>query len=720
MPNITRISRRNLLLASGLAMGGGALFAFTRLIPNEQSRLNANHAGSGQHFLTSFVRMQQNIITVLVPHVDMGHGIHTSLAMMLAEEMDADWSQVEVEQAPADDLFSIHDRFRFRDGELESAVRGLLDQLQGESRNGLNQTTAGSSSVRYTGDLAMRTSGAAIRAMLLAEASEQLQVPLAALVAAQSRVQHPESGRILSYGQLAERASVRSPPAAPPLKRTDQFSLTGTSPPRLDIPDKAIGATRYGIDVLNENTLRAALRLLPPGLQGVAPLNREAIRRLQGVVDIVELPDAIAVIANNTWRAQNALRQLQYPEPGVVSAREALSSGAEIQRQRESLESASPAPGSPGTHFNAQYQVPYLAHAAMEPMNCTVAFSDQAVEVWCGSQDPLALRDRVAALAGLNPDQVKINTPPLGGAFGRRLPGNWNVIDQAVQIASRFQQPVSVTLTREEDLGNDYYRPATRGHLSASLDPAGRPIRWQNLFIAPMKQAEASVPPYQVGELTVDPVQTPHELPTGNWRSVDYSFQTFFTESFIDELAHNAESDVLQFRRELLPSGSRLLAPLQRLQTIHQSGQDREGSGTGIAIQSAFGTHMGLSVTVQVDDDRLEIQQINCIVDCGRVIHPDSARAQVEGSILFGLSAALMEEIRHENGRVEQDNFDSYALLRIHQVPELHIEFVDSGLPPGGLGEPATALVAPALCNAIYAASSLRIRELPVSRHLQV
>ena len=721
-----RISRRKLLISSTL-VGGGLLIGFSILRPDRQGLPDALLANLDESFLTGWLKLSlDNRLTIYVPHAEMGQGVHTSLAMMAADEMDADWSLVDVEQAPALDAFSISRRFEARDGFVESYVKDLINLLGPPDRGaGLSQNTVASASVRYTGELVMRTAGAAARRLLIKAAAQQLNVREDELVTTNSTVSHALNSTQLTYGELAKSAARYSIPYAPPLKDPQQFTLIGQPVRRTDIPAMVNGELIYGIDTRPQGCLFAALRLAPVRGGRVERANVEAILNRRGINRVIQLADAVAVVADNYWRANEAVKLLgvdfDAPQQNLVSSLE------QHAALRDALHNDAASPvhiaGNVESNlqttdkvFTATYSVPYLAHGAPEPMNCTVKVNGGTAEVWVGSQDPLATRSRVAELLGIPRQQVTLHPCPLGGAFGRRLPIGWNVIDHAVQIAKEFDVPVKTMVSREEDIRHDYYRPTVVCTMQAGLGQAGEVVNWRQIYTGPSSNPAATSIPYAIESQEISYVPVTHPLPLGSWRSVDFSQHTFFTECFIDELALELGQDPLSFRLSLLVDKPRHRQVLESVAELAGYGAGREdGRGYGVAIQECFGSVVAQIVEVSLSDENsLQVDRVSCAADVGRVVNPDCLSAQLEGGVLFGLSAALREEITIQDGQVQQSNFHDYRVMRFSEVPEISVRVLASNLPPGGAGEAATPQVAPALANAVYDLTGRRLRDLPL------
>jgi isoquinoline 1-oxidoreductase subunit beta len=729
------ISRRRFLLGTAIA-GGGLLIGYAATRPSRHSLANRDVAEQGQTFLTTWLRIDpDNQVTVIVPHSEMGQGVHTSLAMMAADELDADWSRVRVEQAPATDLFANGVLVKGFAASLGFTVPAFLDRgmdaLTLKAAEIMNlQITGGSSSVRFTGEMGMRAAGAAARQMLVSAAAIEWNVGAGEITAANSIVSHRASGRSATYGELASAAAQFDPPRSPLLKNPDQFSLMGKPIPRVDIPAKVDGSARFGIDARPDNMLYAAVLTAPvfgSKLQNTG--NIDTVMQRRGVKKVIELDDAVAVVADNYWRASEALKLLQ---PQFSATEHDQRSSADIFADfDQALESgernsdvtagdATDALASAAEVVTATYRVPYLAHAALEPMNCTVHFHDGACDVWTGTQDNLGIRGQVASAAGLNENQVTVHPYYLGGGFGRRLPTSTNTIIQATQIAQQFDVPVQTLWSREEDTRQDYYRPAVSSRFRAGFDAQGDVVAWENAYIGKNEPAEAAHIPYSIVNQQIDYIESPTHIPFGAWRSVAHSQHGFFLESFTDELAWRRGKDPLQFRLDLLADKPRHARVLR--EAAARAGwttPPAEGHARGVALQESFGSIVAQVAEISLrDDGAVRVNRVVCAIDCGRVINPDGAAAQIESGIIYGLTAALYGQISIEQGRVKESNFHDYEMLRPAESPRIDVVLLESpDEPVGGLGEPATPPIAAAVGNAIYALTGQRVRELPLKHY---
>ena len=726
-----KISRRRFLITSAL-VGGGVLIGYSATRPSRHRLANTELAQSGEHYVTSLLKIEaDNTVTVYVPHSEMGQGVHTSLSMMAADELDADWELVNIEQAPAIDLFANGDVIKGFASEfgVPSFLEGLISVSAIKVAELMNmQITGGSSSVRFTGEFGMRTAGAAARQMLIECAATRWGVAADECTTQLSHVHHNASGRSLAYGELAAEAALLEPPEDPVLKDPSQFNIMGKAISRVDIPAKVDGSAIYGLDAKPAGMLYAAIRFAPVfGTKLVSVDAGDALNR-RGIKRIVELEDSVAVVADSYWRAKEALKLVS--SVFETSANDNTSSADIYAGFERSLadENGSKVIEEGDTEaamelaadvIEGNYRVPYLAHAAMEPMNCTVHIHDDKVDVWTSTQDALGIKARVAKIAGIAEDDATFHHSYLGGGFGRRLPFNWNVIDHATLIAKEFDVPVKTVLSREDDMQQDYYRPAVASNFKAAFDAEGNVLAWHNRFTGPVQTPGASHIPYAIINQSIRVVDGDTHVPIAAWRSVDHSQQTFFTESFVDEIAHRAGKNPYQFRMELLQQHPRHRKVLEVAAEAAGYGQNLpEGHALGIAVQESFGSIVAEIAEVSIGaDNQPVVHKVTCAIDCGWAVNPDTVEAQVESGIIFGLTAAMYGEITIENGRVAQNNFPDYEMVRMATSPEIEVHIVESGEALGGLGEPATPPIAAAVTNAIYILTGQRVRELPIKNH---
>jgi isoquinoline 1-oxidoreductase subunit beta len=672
-------------------------------------------SGAGAFAPNAFIRIDAAGNTTLVmPQVEMGQGVYTAIAMILAEELDADFARVKLEHAPPS------------------------DKLYGNPLFGI-QVTGNSNSIRSFWK-PLRTAGAAARAILVQAAAQQWQVDPASCSASNSEVLHAESGRRLAYGALASAASLLTPPSNPPLKDPKNFALIGKPLKRLDTPDKVNGKAVYGIDVMLPNMKIATLAASPVFGGKVAHVDDAAAKRIPGVRQVVVLDDLVAVVGDHMWAAKKGLEAL------VVDWNEGENARVSSKDIWEELRAASKKDGAvaksvgdvatalaQGERFEAEYELPFLAHAPMEPPNCTVHLTPGACEIWTGTQVLTRAQAAAAAAAGLPIEKVTAHNLLLGGGFGRKLEPD--MVASAVRIARQVDGPVKVIWTREEDIQHDVYRPVYRDTISASLSN-GKIEAWKYRvtgssilarWLPPAFQKGIDIDavdsaidiPYEIPNLHVEYVRAePPAVPTGFWRGVGPNNNVFAIECCIDELARKAGKDPIAFRRDMLGNSPRPKAALDLVAEKSGWGEPLPPrAGRGVCLQPSFGSFIATVVEAEVDDSgEVRLRRVTSAVDTGIAVNPDTIVAQLQGGLIFGLTAALYGEITIDKGRVQQSNFHDYRMLRIDQTPKIDVHVIKSGEDPGGIGETGTTAGPPALRNAIYAATGIALRRLPIDR----
>ncbi len=725
---VMKWTRRSFLASAGL-VGGGLALGLT-LSPN-RLKMTAP-AEAGETVLNTWVKITpDNRVTVLFPHSEMGQGVGTGLAQMLAEELDADWDLVEIEQAPVTDQHVNSDLGRgYIIGEGASIPAFMYPMLDFAflhlSNNLVGQITGGSTAIRLTGHHGMRRAGASAREMLLKSASDQWSVPLGELEAANSIVRHAATDRTATYGALAAGAAAYTPNLKPRLKDSRTYTIVGQSKPRRDLPAKVDGTATFGMDVSVPGMVYAAIALPPIRDARAAKVNDDAVKRMSGVGRIVNVGDAVAVTSDSYWTASQALEALEVTwedgRTGLSTAgirethRNDLATG-----EREAMDEAGDVDRAltEGDRLQAEFEVPYLAHATMEPMNCTVSVMDGNCDIWVGHQNMLFARNEAADILGIDPSKVTVHPQYLGGGFGRRA--RMDFISTAVRVGQELGQPVKVIWSRETDMANDHYRPAILSRMEGSVD-GGRITSIRHAYVDAASGMPDSERPYEfqyaVPNRDIARVKCPSPISVGPWRAVDFTQMAFFNETFMDELAEAAGADPLVFRLAHT-TDDRRRAVLERLaEESDWHAARRPGRALGVAMVSSFETVVGQVADVIVDEDGgVRVNRVISVVDCGRLINPDAGEAQIMGSVIFGLTSALFGEITVEGGAIQQRNFPDYEMLRLHNAPQQEVHFIQSDQPPGGLGEPGVPPVTPALTNAIYRATGQRIRSLPIAKH---
>jgi len=705
------ISRRS-LLGGGLA--GGFLLAFH--LPTYGASEPAQGGTKGKFAPNAFIRIDPAGKTTLVmPQVEMGQGVYTSVAMILAEELDADYQQIVLEHAPPN------------------------DKLYGNPAFGI-QVTGNSNSIRAFWK-PLREAGAAARAMLIQAAAQQWKVDPASCTAADGQVRHSGSGRKLGFGTLAGAASKLAPPKNAPLKDPKNFTLIGKSLKRFDTPHKVDGGVVYGIDVMLPGMKFATLAASPVFGGKVDHVDPGPANRIPGVRKVVVLDDMVAVVGDHMWAAKQGLEALDItwnegPNAAVSSAdiwqdlRKASEGSGAVAKNAGDVEKAL----SQGEKYQAAYELPFLAHATMEPLNCTVQLKPDSCEIWLGTQVISRVQGTVAKLTGLPVERVTVHNHLIGGGFGRRLEPDMAL--SAVRVAQHLDgEPVKVVWTREEDIQHDIYRPVYRDTIAATLSGGkiaafkykvtGSSViaRW----LPPAFQHGIDIDaidcavdmPYDIAHLHVEYVRAePPAVPTGFWRGVGPNNNVFAIECFMDELARKAGKDPIAFRRAMLGKSPRLLAALDLVAEKSNWGQPLPArAGRGVSAQPAFGSFIATVVEAEVDArGEVRLRRVTSAVDTGIAVNPDTIVAQLQGGLIFGLTAALYGEVTVKNGRVQQSNFNDYRMLRIDQVPPIEVYVIKSGEAPGGIGETGTTAGPPALRNAIYAATGIALRRLPIDR----
>jgi len=728
-----KLKRRYFLIGGAAALGAG-VFSVWWGDTAALARAKRLTVGPGQSSFAGWLKIaNDDTVTVYSPHIDFGQGSHTALAQMLADELDADWNKVRVVQAPADYAFgnAALAKALIPDMTGHPGLRQLPDPVFSLlARNVPLQVTGGSSAIRGTGQYGMRVVGAAARLALLATAAERLGVPESELVAMGSRITHARSGKVLRYGELAEAAARRSLSDDPKLKTRDQYTFIGKPIDRFDIPAKVNGSALYGMDFAVPD-MRVATVIAAPVRGGkLVSVDHAPALAVKGVEKVIPLDDAVVVVATGYWPALKGVRALapKFSDGGHGGFSSAGIHAAQAQQIAQGkpdnhyghgdVAAALSAPGA--RTLNAEYRLPFLHQAAMEPFAMTGHHADGKLDVWGGTQDPIQTRNLLAKYAGLPVDAVAFHPMIMGGGFGRRFPPYTQIIEQIARVAMQVDHPVKLIWSREEDVKQGAYRPQSLGQLKAAIGSDGKIVAWQTDY-AQFADAETEVKfPYLVPAVARRHYKYISNQVDAYWRSVNSTQHGFYNESFIDELAHLAGQDPYQFRRAHLPAGSRHLAVLDA--AARRSGWGSPlpaGTGRGIALVESFGTICVHVIEASVKPDGApQVHKVTAVVDCGTTVNPKNAEAQVQGGVLMGLSTALGEAITLTNGAVDQTSFPDYPILKLAAAPPIDVHFIESSAPIGGLGEPGLPPAAPALANALFVATGKRIRHLPIAGQL--
>ncbi len=707
-------SRRALIKSS---LAGGFALAFhlpLRAAPVNEPEQQPDNT-TGQFAPNAFIRVDHSGKTTLVmPQVEMGQGVYTAVAMILCDELDGDYAQIMLEHAPPD------------------------DKLYGNPIFGI-QVTGNSNSIRAFWK-PLRTAGAAARAMLIQAAATQWQVDPASCTASNGKVLHAASGRALAYGDLVDAAAMLPVPKNPPLKEPKDFTLIGKPLKRFDTPNKTDGKVVYGIDAMLPGMKFATLAQCPVFGGKVAHVNDSAAKAVTGVRQVVVLDDLVAVVGDHMWAAKKGLDAL------VITWKEGPNAQINSNDIWENLRAASQKTGvvaksigdvdkglTQGDRVDGDYELPFLAHATMEPLNCTVSLTPGACEIWTGTQVMTRVQSAAAQAADLPVDKVTVHNHYLGGGFGRRLEAD--MVATAVRIARNVDGPLKVVWTREEDIRHDIYRPVYRDVISASLS-GGKIVAWKYRVSGSSIMARwapaiftngididavdsAVDMPYEIPNRAVEYVRAePPAVPTGFWRGVGPNNNVFAIECFMDELARKAGRDPIDFRRGMLGNNPRLKAALDLVAEKSDWGKPLPPrAGRGVCVQPSFGSFIATVVEAEVaNNGEVYLRRVTSAVDTGIAVNPDTIVAQLQGGLVFGLTAALYGEITIDKGRVQQSNFNDYRMLRIDQVPNIEVHVIKSSEDPGGIGETGCTAGPPALRNAIYAATGVALRRLPIER----
>ena len=702
---------RRAFLRTTVAVGGGLMIG--AYLPGVLGEPGGQAAAAGSLEPNIWLKVNaDDTVRIMLTQLEMGQGVMTSMPMLVAEELDMDWTKIKTEWTPADAKY-------------------------GNPNFGGQQLTAGSNSVRGMWKI-LREAGAGARAMLVTAAAQTWNVPENTLTTEKGEVIHKATGRRLKYGALVDRAAALPVPKEVTLKDPKTFTLMGTNVPRLDIPEKVNGSAVFGMDVKLPGLLTARVVRCPVFGGTVASFNGNKAKAIPGVKHVVQISNGVAVVADNYWTASKGAQALEIAwdegKLATLSSADIMKRYADLAKQPGKVArnqgDVDAALASSPKKLERVFEAPFLAHATMEPMNCTADVKANSCDVYVPTQAQTASHNAAIAASKLPADKVKIHTTYLGGGFGRR--GEADFVTEAVETSKAVGAPVKVVWSREDDMQHDYYRPITYARMSGAVDAAGKPTVFaQHVVQQSLMKRLGSLPPSGVDFISVDGSATlPYDIPNikveyteqdpgvpfGFWRSVGTSFQGFAVEAFIDELAATAGKDPYQFRHDLLSKATRHRAVLDL--AAEKAGWGKplpQGRARGIAMMEAFGSILAQVTEVSVDaKGAVKVHRVVCSVDTGWVINPDTIKQQMEGGIVYGLTAALKGEIVIQNGRVVQKHFGDYQMLRHPEMPVIDVFIVPSTEAPGGIGEPSTALAAGSLVNAIYAATGKRIYRLPI------
>ncbi len=702
------VSRRDFLKV-GATAGAGLMISFSLPVVDRLGRTLGAAGVTPFEPNGWFTVGTDGIITIFADKAEMGQGVTTSLPMIVAEELDADWATVRIEFAKV--------------GPDHQKMRGR------------GQGTGGSTSVRTSWD-PLRKAGAQGREMLVAAAAQKWGVDASALRTEKGKVFHDASGRSIGYGDLADDAAKMPLPASPKLKDAKDYTLVGTRMKRVDVPQKVDGTARFGIDVKVPGMLVATVARCSVCGGKVKKFDATKAKAIKGVRDVVQISSGVAVVADGYWPALQGKRALEITwdegEHHALSSSDiaaqfktlGASPGSEVHKQGD-------VSGASAKTIEAEYHLPFLAHASMEPMNCTADVRADGCEIWAPTQAPTATFDMAQKFTGLASDKIQVYSTFIGGGFGRRFETDF--VRDAVEVSKAIGKPVKVIWSREDDMQHDFYRPASLHRFTASLDASGAPVSWTHRIVAPSVIARLmpSAPPkgyvdgdsvagagkefpYAIPNRRAEYMMAETPVPVGFWRSVGLSQNAFVIESFIDEVAHAGKQDPIELRRKLLADKPRHLGVLNAAVAKANEQPLPKGRARGVAVVEGFGSFVAQVAEISVDRGAITVHRVVCAIDCGRAINPDTIEAQTESGIVYGLTAALMGEISLDKGRIKQSNFHDYRVMRLTEMPRIEVHIVPSTERPGGVGEPGTPPIAPAVANAVFALTGKRLRQLPL------
>lgn len=702
---VKKMDRREFIKISSTA-GSGLILGF--YLPN---KLQGKSLESKIFQPNAWINVQpDNYVKIMVGKSEMGQGVITSLPMIIAEEMDLDWSKVIVEKAPAD-----------------------------RSKYG-SQMTGGSNSISSS-FMKLRKAGATAREMLVNAASEYWGVPENECTTNSSKVFHEKTNKKISYGELATKAGQQLIPKNPTLKNSKNFSIIGKNMSRKDTLPKINGTAEFALDIKLDGMVYATVVHSPIFGGKVISFDKNSLGGINGILDVFEIESGIAIVGDNTWTVLKAARKIK------INWSEGEAKGVNTNQITEELMKASKKRGgvvrregnvkralkSSENILEAIYQSPFQAHATMEPMSCTISVEETKCQIWVGTQNPNGALKTVSKLTGLKKEQIEVNVTYLGGGFGRRSSNDF--VKESVEIANIVKKPIKLTWSREEDMQNDYYRPASLHVMKGAIDQKKNLTVWKHRITAPsiLFSQLVTIPfpfkekldlistegakhiPYQIPNMQVDYQMTKTDIPLGFWRSVYSSQNAFANECFMDELAEKAGKDPINFRLELLPENSRDASVIELV--ADRSGWKSFSNGPiyqGFSSHKSFGTWVAQVARVSVENNQIKVHEVHCAVDCGLVINPNIVKTQISSAIIYGLSATLKSKITIDDGKVVESNFDDFDVIRMDETPKIKVYLVDSDKPPKGVGEPGLPPIAPAVTNAVYAATGKRFRQLPI------
>jgi isoquinoline 1-oxidoreductase beta subunit len=736
------MKRRAFIITGGI-IGGGLLVGvggFNYVANKRVKEFSGIGMGDGES-LNAFVRIRpDNTVALAIPRTEMGQGVYTSLSQLIIEELEADFSKVEVVHPQAEGPYANFFIAQMQPADFENGLT-LMQKIFALIPNVI---TGGSTSVRDAYDY-YRRMGAMAREMLISAAAKEWNVSREDCYAENGVVINKKGGQQKTFGELTSAAAKEKAEEFPVLKNKSEFKLVGKSVDRIDVPAKVTGRAIFGLDVRVPNMKFAVIR--HPSYVGgkiTAIKNLGTVQAMPGVVKVVTIDEGVVVVANDTWHAKNAANALQLDEEknlslGHLDAIPALKEAmkGEPGKVWEDVGKVDDVLAAAPKVLDAEYEVPYLAHACMEPMNCTVLVEGDKAEAWTGNQSATFVINGVSEGAGIDKDKIKTNITYLGGGFGRR--GETDFVLRAAKVAKQMPGvPVQLVYTREEDMKNDFYRPAVVTQLKAALDDktilgwkkrvgtqgALSQLMKRNIpmnSISPEDDESATEGlrelPYRMNAAYTDITSVDLPVGVGTWRSVGHSHNAFFSESFMDECASALNRDPYELRRDLLQDSPRYLAVLNKVAGMSKWSEKTDGKFKGIAIHEAFGSIVGEVAEISVSDKNIRLEKVFCVIDCGKTVNPRIIESQMQSGIVYGLTAALYGQITLKEGKIVQANFPNYEMVMMNTMPHIEVSIIDSDEAPGGVGEPGTPPIAPALTNALFAATGARIRSLPLSKH---